>query len=167
MAARIVVPRRWTWAWRVEEVLGVARARRALRAIERGEVAEEHFAAVGDAWDVEERTWATLDRLGLDHLELDRRLGELSGGEAVLLGLAAQLLRRPGCCWTSRPTTSTCATPGAWPGPPCPMWAAAPCWCATAGCWSAALCLCGCATAWTAATRTATARPPRSQPARP
>jgi hypothetical protein len=96
VAARIVVPRRWTWAWRVEEVLGVARARRARRAIKRGEVAEEHFAAVGDDGDVEERTRATLDRLGLDHLELERRVGELSGGEAVPLGLAAQLLRRPG-----------------------------------------------------------------------
>ena len=70
----------------VEEVLGVARARRALRAIEAGEVAAEHFAAVGDDWDVEERAQATLDRLGLGHLGLDRRVGEVSGGEAVLLG---------------------------------------------------------------------------------
>jgi hypothetical protein len=58
---------------RVEEVLGIARARRALRAIERGEVAEE-------------RAQAVLERLGLGHLGLDRRVGEVSGGEAVLFG---------------------------------------------------------------------------------
>jgi ATPase subunit of ABC transporter with duplicated ATPase domains len=76
-------------------VLGIARARRALAAIERGQATVDRFAAVGDDWDVEERARATLDRLGLGHLDLDRRVGEVSGGEAVLLGLAAQLLRRP------------------------------------------------------------------------
>jgi ATPase subunit of ABC transporter with duplicated ATPase domains len=50
---------------------------------------------VGDDWGVEERARATLDRLGLGQLDLDRRVGEVSGGEAVLLGLAAQFLRRP------------------------------------------------------------------------
>ena len=47
-----------------------------------------------DDWDVEERALATLDRLGLDGIGLDRGVGELSGGEGVLLGLAAELLRR-------------------------------------------------------------------------
>jgi ATPase subunit of ABC transporter with duplicated ATPase domains len=47
----------------VEEVLGITRARRALRAIEAGEAAAEHFAAVGDDWDVEERAHATLAAL--------------------------------------------------------------------------------------------------------
>jgi ATPase subunit of ABC transporter with duplicated ATPase domains len=77
----------------VDEVLGIARARRALRAIERGEATEDRFAAVGDDWDVEERARATLDRLGLGHLELDRRVGQVSGGETVLLALAAPFLR--------------------------------------------------------------------------
>jgi ABC-type ATPase involved in cell division len=54
-------------------VLGIARARRALRAIEGGAVAEQRFADVGDDWDVEEHARATLDRLGLDHVGLDRR----------------------------------------------------------------------------------------------
>lgn len=36
-----------------------------------------------------------LDRLGLPGLTLDHRVGELSGGEAVLLALAALMLRRP------------------------------------------------------------------------
>jgi len=90
----------------VDEVLGIARARRALAAIERGEATEARFAAVGDDWDVEERARATLDRLGLGHLGLDRRLGQVSGGEAVLLGLAAQLLRRPHVLLLDEPTNN-------------------------------------------------------------
>ncbi len=87
-------------------MLGITRTRRALRAIERGEVAAEHFATVGDDWDVDERARATLDRLSLDHIGLDRRVGELSGGEAVLLGLAAQLLRRPEVLLLDEPTNN-------------------------------------------------------------
>jgi ATPase subunit of ABC transporter with duplicated ATPase domains len=90
----------------VDEVLGIARARRALRAIEGGAVAEQLFADVGDDWDVEEHARATLERLGLDHLGLDRRVGEVSGGEAVLLGLAAQFLRRPGVLLLDEPTNN-------------------------------------------------------------
>jgi ATPase subunit of ABC transporter with duplicated ATPase domains len=90
----------------IDEVLGIDGVRRALRAIENGDVADEHFAAVGDDWDVDERARATLDRLGLAHVELDRRVGELSGGEAVLLGLAAQFLRRPDVLLLDEPTNN-------------------------------------------------------------
>ncbi len=90
----------------VEEVLGIAGARRALRAIERGEVADEHFATIGDDWDVDERARVTLDQLGLAHLELDRRVGEVSGGEAILLGLATQFLRRPDVLLLDEPTNN-------------------------------------------------------------
>jgi ATPase subunit of ABC transporter with duplicated ATPase domains len=90
----------------VDEVLGIAGVRRALAAIERGEIDEEHFNAVGDDWDVDERARAMLDRLGLTHIELDRRVGEISGGEAVLLGLAAQFLRRPDVLLLDEPTNN-------------------------------------------------------------
>ena len=91
---------------RVDEVLGVARTRAALRAIERGDVRDENFAAVGDDWDVEERAAATLGRLGLGRIGLDRRVGELSGGESVLLALAALLLRRPAVLLLDEPTNN-------------------------------------------------------------
>lgn len=48
-------------AARVDTVLGIDGVRRALHAIESGDVAEEHFTAVGDDWDVEERARATLE----------------------------------------------------------------------------------------------------------
>ncbi|NUR69393.1 MAG: ABC-F family ATP-binding cassette domain-containing protein [Hamadaea sp.] len=90
----------------VDELLGVAATRRALQAIERGETAEEHFTAVGDDWDVDERSRAVLDRLGLTHVDLDRRIGQVSGGEAILLGLAAQLVRRPDVLLLDEPTNN-------------------------------------------------------------
>ncbi|MER6123375.1 ABC-F family ATP-binding cassette domain-containing protein [Streptomyces sp. NPDC001795] len=93
-------------ALRVDEALGIAATRAALHAIEAGDVAEEHFTAVGDDWDVEERAEAMLGELGLDHIGLDRTIGEVSGGESVLLRLAALLLRRPDVLLLDEPTNN-------------------------------------------------------------
>ncbi|MFV2103553.1 ribosomal protection-like ABC-F family protein [Micromonospora sp. LOL_024] len=90
----------------VAEVLGVAPALAALRAIEVGDASEENFAAVGDDWDVEERSHAELDRLGLGEVALERPLHTLSGGQVVSLGLAAQLLRRPDVLLLDEPTNN-------------------------------------------------------------
>jgi ATPase subunit of ABC transporter with duplicated ATPase domains len=90
----------------VAEVLGVAERIAALHAIEAGDASEEHFATIGDDWDIEERTRAELDRLGLGELSLDRRLHTLSGGQVVSLGLAAQLLRRPDVLLLDEPTNN-------------------------------------------------------------
>ncbi len=91
---------------RVDEVLGIARARAALHAIEAGDPDEAHFAAVGEDWDIEERTRATLDQLGLAHIGLDRTVGQVSGGETVLLRLAALLLRGPDVLLLDEPTNN-------------------------------------------------------------
>ncbi|MEJ8647099.1 ABC-F family ATP-binding cassette domain-containing protein [Streptomyces sp. MS1.AVA.3] len=91
---------------RVDEALGIAAARAALHAIEGGDAREEHFTAIGDDWDVEERARATLDQLGLPGLDLDRTIGEVSGGESVLLRLAALLLRRPDVLLLDEPTNN-------------------------------------------------------------
>ncbi|CAL9326190.1 ABC-F family ATP-binding cassette domain-containing protein [Streptomyces sp. SudanB52_2052] len=90
----------------VAEVLGVAEVIRALDAVESGDVDEEHFTVIGDDWDIEERTRAQLDRLGLTGLALDRRLDTLSGGQVVSLGLAAQLLKRPDVLLLDEPTNN-------------------------------------------------------------
>ncbi|GAB2892453.1 ABC-F family ATP-binding cassette domain-containing protein [Streptomyces mayteni] len=90
----------------VAEVLGVAATIRAIDAVESGDVDERHFATIGDDWDIEERTRAQLDRLGLADLALDRRLGTLSGGQIVSLGLAAQLLKRPDVLLLDEPTNN-------------------------------------------------------------
>ncbi|MGW1593364.1 ABC-F family ATP-binding cassette domain-containing protein [Streptomyces sp. NPDC002343] len=111
-------------ALRVDQALGIAERRAALHAIEAGDVAEEHFETVGDDWDVEERALATLGELGLGHIGLDRTVGEVSGGESVLLRLAALLLRRPGILLLDEPTNNLdlyarrrlCQAVAAWPG---------------------------------------------------
>ncbi|TRV80688.1 ABC-F family ATP-binding cassette domain-containing protein [Streptomyces sp. 130] len=90
----------------VSEVLGVDAVIRALDAVESGDVDEKHFAVIGDDWDIEERTRAQLDRLGLDGLALDRSIGTLSGGQVVSLGLAAQLLKRPDVLLLDEPTNN-------------------------------------------------------------
>ncbi|MFJ6616779.1 ABC-F family ATP-binding cassette domain-containing protein [Kitasatospora sp. NPDC091335] len=91
---------------RVDETLGIRAAREALHAIESGDTEQRHFDAIGDDWDVEERARATLDRLGLHRLGLDRTTGELSGGEAVLLRLAALLMARPDVLLLDEPTNN-------------------------------------------------------------
>ncbi|MGW3342390.1 ABC-F family ATP-binding cassette domain-containing protein [Nonomuraea rubra] len=90
----------------VSDLLEISRTRAALHAIERGDVAEEHFTAVGDDWDVEERALAELDRLELGHLGLDRTVGTLSGGETIMVALAAQLLKRPDVLLLDEPTNN-------------------------------------------------------------
>ncbi|MEV6794500.1 ABC-F family ATP-binding cassette domain-containing protein [Streptomyces sp. NPDC051320] len=109
---------------RVDQVLGIAPVRAALHAIESGDVREEHFTAVGDDWDVEERAHAVLGQLGLGSIGLDRTVGEVSGGESVLLRLAALLLGRPDVLLLDEPTNNLdrvargrlYAAVDAWPG---------------------------------------------------
>ncbi len=94
----------------VADFLGLGPVRRALRAVEGGGLDEETLmaalATIGDDWDVEERAAAELGRLGLPAGVVDRRLGELSGGEVVQLGLARLLLRRPDVLLLDEPTNN-------------------------------------------------------------
>jgi ATPase subunit of ABC transporter with duplicated ATPase domains len=90
----------------VAGVLGIEPAISALRAIESGDASEDHFAAVGADWDIEELTRAQLDRLGLGDVAFNRELRTLSGGQVVSLGLAAQLLRRPDVLLLDEPTNN-------------------------------------------------------------
>ncbi|MGW1467152.1 ABC-F family ATP-binding cassette domain-containing protein [Streptomyces sp. NPDC002308] len=90
----------------VAEVLGVAPVIRALDAIESGDTSEELFAVIGDDWDIEERTRAQLDRLGLDDVTLTQPLDTLSGGRIVSLGIAGQLLRRPDVLLLDEPSNN-------------------------------------------------------------
>jgi ATPase subunit of ABC transporter with duplicated ATPase domains len=89
----------------VADLLGVAAVRTALRAITSGDVAAEHFAVVGDDWDVEDRALSVLDRLRLP-AGLDRTVGTLSGGEAVLTGVAGLLLHRGAISLLDEPTNN-------------------------------------------------------------
>ncbi|MGO1971949.1 MAG: ABC-F family ATP-binding cassette domain-containing protein [Propionibacteriaceae bacterium] len=91
---------------RVDRALGIDTIRAALHRIEAGSVEVADYDLVGDAWDVEERAGEVLDRLGLGHLELERPIGAMSGGEAVLLSLGAQLLAEPDVLLLDEPTNN-------------------------------------------------------------
>ncbi len=90
----------------VASLLGIAPVRDAIRAIEAGSVDPAAFDAVGDDWDIEDRAREWLARLGLAHVGLDDPVGRLSGGEAVLTALSAQLLRRPAALLLDEPTNN-------------------------------------------------------------
>ncbi|WP_417555991.1 ABC-F family ATP-binding cassette domain-containing protein [Microbacterium sp.] len=91
---------------RVAELLGVAAALDAVRAIAAGDVDPAHFDAVGDGWDIEARAEAALAEAGLDPSFLDRTVGELSGGEAVLAAIAGIRLRRAPITLLDEPTNN-------------------------------------------------------------
>ena len=91
---------------RVADVLGVGAAMDAVRAITAGDVDPRHFDAVGDDWDVEARATAALAEAGLPADALDRRVGELSGGEAVLAALVGVRLRGADIALLDEPTNN-------------------------------------------------------------
>lgn len=73
---------------RVADLLGVGTSVDALRAIEAGDTSPRLYDLVGDDWDVHARAEGALVSLGLDAVDVDRPVGTLSGGEAMLVALA-------------------------------------------------------------------------------
>lgn len=69
----------------VADLLGIRDVLDALDAIEHGSTDEDDFEAVGDDWDIGERSLAALAAAGLDGVELTRRVGTLSGGQTMLI----------------------------------------------------------------------------------
>ena len=91
---------------RLDDLLGIAGPRRALRRILAGDLDPQLYDLVGADWDVEERAALALAQLGLGHLDLDRPVDTLSGGERVLAALGARLLRRPDVLLLDEPTNN-------------------------------------------------------------
>lgn len=90
----------------VADLLGVGETLRALRAIESGDADPRHFDAVGSDWDIEARAHAALADAGLAPDMLDRSVGQLSGGEAVLTAIAGIRLRRSSIALLDEPTNN-------------------------------------------------------------
>ena len=91
---------------RVADLLGVAGPLDAVRAIAAGDVDPARFDAVGDDWDIEARAEASLAEAGLHPSFLDRTVGELSGGEAVLVAIAGIRARRAPITLLDEPTNN-------------------------------------------------------------
>ncbi|MDH6283606.1 ABC-F family ATP-binding cassette domain-containing protein [Prescottella agglutinans] len=90
----------------VAELLGIDRILAALRAIESGDVAGQHFDTVGDDWDIEARADEALHEIGFSAADLDRRVDEVSGGEAMLIAITGLRIRRTPITLLDEPTNN-------------------------------------------------------------
>lgn len=90
----------------IAELLGIAAQLAALRAIESGDAAAAHFDAVGDDWDIEIQAGAALRDIGMGSADLDRRAGELSGGETMLVALTGLRLKAAPITLLDEPTNN-------------------------------------------------------------
>lgn len=90
----------------VAGLLGVQATIDAIRAVEAGRIEPELFDAVGDGWDIEERSLAALCSAGITIDRLDRPVATLSGGEAMLAGLVGILLRGAPIALLDEPTNN-------------------------------------------------------------
>jgi ATPase subunit of ABC transporter with duplicated ATPase domains len=90
----------------VAELLGIAEKLGALRAIESGDVDERHFDTLGDDWDIETRADEALRDVGLSAADLDRRVDQVSGGEAMLVAITGLRLRRTPITLLDEPTNN-------------------------------------------------------------
>ncbi|MEU5842132.1 ATP-binding cassette domain-containing protein [Rhodococcus sp. NPDC047139] len=95
----------------VDRVLGIYEVRKSLHRIESGTFSDRDFEIVGDRWDIEDRALALVHRVGLDRIlhepaDFDRTVGQLSGGETVLLAFTARLLDEPDVLLLDEPTNN-------------------------------------------------------------
>jgi ATPase subunit of ABC transporter with duplicated ATPase domains len=66
----------------------------------------EHFDVLGDDWDIETRAAEELQAIGLAGVGLDRCVGELSGGEAMLAAISGLRIRRTPITLLDEPTNN-------------------------------------------------------------
>ncbi|GAA1588337.1 ABC-F family ATP-binding cassette domain-containing protein [Leucobacter aridicollis] len=90
----------------IADLLGIHGILDAIRAIESGDVAEAHFDTIGDDWDIESRADEALGRIGFAASDLDRRVSEVSGGEAMLIAITGLRIRRTAITLLDEPTNN-------------------------------------------------------------
>ena len=101
------------------ELCGISEILRALQAVESGEYSPELYEVIGDNWDVEERTLATLTTYGFTPAALvdrdnpeairalfTRDMRSFSGGEAVIAALASLMVSDPEFILLDEPTNN-------------------------------------------------------------
>lgn len=102
------LPQSLTWRpdTTVADLLGIGPVLAALRAIEAGSVDQCHFDTVGEDWDIEARAAEALHRVSFGAVDLDRRVDQVSGGEATLIALTGLRLRRTPISLLDEPTNN-------------------------------------------------------------
>ncbi|WP_433526919.1 ABC-F family ATP-binding cassette domain-containing protein [Nocardia pseudovaccinii] len=87
-------------------LLGIADKLAALRAIEVGDTGDQHFETIGDDWDIEARADEALHEIGFSAADLDRKVGEISGGQAVLVAITGLRIQRTPITLLDEPTNN-------------------------------------------------------------
>ncbi|MEU0503052.1 ATP-binding cassette domain-containing protein [Nocardia sp. NPDC005998] len=90
----------------IAQLLGIAGKLAALHAIESGETADEHFETIDDDWDIESRADEALHEIGFSAGDLNRKVGEISGGEAVLVAITGLRIQRTPITLLDEPTNN-------------------------------------------------------------
>ncbi|MGU3586584.1 ABC-F family ATP-binding cassette domain-containing protein [Rhodococcus sp. C26F] len=90
----------------IAELLGIQPILDAMEAIESGDADQRHFDAIGDDWDIETRADEALHQVGFSAADLDRRVVEVSGGEAMLIAITGLRIRRTPITLLDEPTNN-------------------------------------------------------------
>ncbi|MCE4027186.1 ATP-binding cassette domain-containing protein [Microbacterium sp. Au-Mic1] len=90
----------------IADLLGIRPVLEAIAAIESGDVDARHFDTIGDDWDIESRADEALHQIGFSAADLDRRVAEVSGGEAMLIAITGLRVRRTPITLLDEPTNN-------------------------------------------------------------
>ena len=90
----------------ISSLLDVDQKLKAIEKINSGTYDSENYEILDDDWDIAERTKTLLEKLGLDPLDLSRKVESLSGGETTRVVLASLLLQKPVFLILDEPTNN-------------------------------------------------------------
>ncbi|UAY55258.1 ABC-F family ATP-binding cassette domain-containing protein [Arachidicoccus terrestris] len=88
----------------IAAVLQIEKPLKALQAILAGDTSEQHFTALDDGWDLEERLQKVFHLWGLSTIRPQQSFGALSGGMKTKVLLSGLCLHNPRCILLDEPT---------------------------------------------------------------
>ena len=88
----------------VAEIFAIKNKYEALKRLENGQGNKEDLVILDDDWDLVEQVEIIKERIGISHIDLDRKYTSLSGGEKVRCLLASLLIDNPDFIILDEPT---------------------------------------------------------------